>query len=60
MLSARTDYGVWYGENEEVALNVIIVEAKKTDSESGVAQALGYMGKWLTISIKVNLARDAD
>ncbi|KAI2733462.1 hypothetical protein CBS147332_477 [Penicillium roqueforti] len=37
-------YGVWYGENEEVALNVIIVEAKKTDSESGVAQALGYMG----------------
>ena len=55
MLSARTDYGVWYGENEEVAFNVIIVEAKKTDSESGVAQALGYMGKWSTISIMVKL-----
>ncbi|KAJ5799920.1 uncharacterized protein N7518_001988, partial [Penicillium psychrosexuale] len=44
MLSARTDYGVWYGETEEIALNVVIVEAKKMDSESGVVQALGYMG----------------
>ncbi|CDM30842.1 hypothetical protein CBS147339_440 [Penicillium roqueforti] len=44
MLSARTDYGVWYGETEEVALNVVIVKAKNMDSDSGVAQALGYMG----------------
>ncbi|KAI2766041.1 hypothetical protein DTO012A8_8748 [Penicillium roqueforti] len=37
-------YGVWYGETEEVALNVVIVKAKNMDSDSGVAQALGYMG----------------
>ena len=61
MLSARTDYGVWYGETEEVALNVVIVKAKNMDSDSGVAQALGYMGKWSTISIIVNhLSRDAN
>jgi hypothetical protein len=28
---------------------VLIVEAKKTDLESGVAQALGYMGEYLTM-----------
>ncbi|CAG8013712.1 unnamed protein product [Penicillium nalgiovense] len=44
VMSARPDYGIWYGDNETVYLNVLIVEAKKTDHESGVAQALGYMG----------------
>ncbi|KAJ6152247.1 hypothetical protein N7497_006566 [Penicillium chrysogenum] len=44
MLSARLDYGLWYGDNEAVCLNVLVVEAKKTDLEGGVAQALGYMG----------------
>ncbi|KAJ5543602.1 hypothetical protein N7535_006026 [Penicillium sp. DV-2018c] len=44
MLSAKPDYGAWYGKDEAVELNVVIVEAKKTDLESGVAQALGYMG----------------
>ncbi|KAJ5572365.1 hypothetical protein N7535_006025 [Penicillium sp. DV-2018c] len=44
MLSAKPDYKVWYGKNEAVTMNVVIVEAKTTDLESGVAQALGYMG----------------
>ncbi|KAJ5200019.1 hypothetical protein N7491_009182 [Penicillium cf. griseofulvum] len=43
-LSARPDYGIWYGEHEAVCLNVLIVEAKKVDIGSGAAQALGYMG----------------
>ncbi|CAG8903136.1 unnamed protein product [Penicillium egyptiacum] len=51
MLSARPDYRIWYGEDEAVCLNVLIVEAKKTDIESGVAQALGYMGEYLTMPI---------
>ncbi|KAJ5979361.1 hypothetical protein N7501_002703 [Penicillium viridicatum] len=42
-LSARPDYGVWYGVHEAICLNVLIVEGK-TDIDSGVAQALGYMG----------------
>jgi hypothetical protein len=49
MLSARLDYGLWYGDNEAVCLNVLVVEAKKTDLEGGVAQALGYMGEYLTM-----------
>ncbi|KAJ5186783.1 hypothetical protein N7449_009777 [Penicillium cf. viridicatum] len=44
ILSAPPDYGIWHGNNEALCLNVLIVEAKKTDIESGVAQALGYMG----------------
>ncbi|KAJ5143156.1 uncharacterized protein N7515_001943 [Penicillium bovifimosum] len=42
MLSAKPDYEVWYGKNEAVAMNVVIVEAKTTDLESGVAQTLGH------------------
>ncbi|KAJ5507202.1 hypothetical protein N7527_009345 [Penicillium freii] len=42
-LSARPDHGVWYGVHEAICLNVLIVEAK-TDIDSGVSQALGYMG----------------
>ncbi|CAP92548.1 hypothetical protein PCH_Pc13g14790 [Penicillium rubens Wisconsin 54-1255] len=41
-LSARPDYGIWHGVHEAICLNVLIVEAKNIDS--GVAQALGYMG----------------
>lgn len=33
-----------------LALNVLLVEAKKSDIEAGVTQALGYMGKWPPIS----------
>lgn len=45
ILTARPDYGVWYGTNEALCLNVLIVEAKKSDIEAGAAQALGYMGE---------------
>jgi hypothetical protein len=45
------DYGIWYSEDKAVCLNVLIVEEKKTDLESDVAQALGYMGEYLTMPI---------
>lgn len=45
MLSGRPDYGIWYGETEELALNVLLVEAKNRDLKAGLFQALGYMGK---------------
>ncbi|KAF3013386.1 hypothetical protein E8E15_004461 [Penicillium rubens] len=41
-LTGRPDYGVWYGEEEAVSLNVVIVEAKR--ELGGMEQALGYMG----------------
>ncbi|KAJ5348899.1 uncharacterized protein N7506_002152 [Penicillium brevicompactum] len=42
LLSARPDYRIWYGDWEQLALNVVIVEAKRIDI--GLSQALGYMG----------------
>ncbi|KAJ5522529.1 hypothetical protein N7527_006644 [Penicillium freii] len=39
----RSDYGVWYGEEEVVSLNVVVVEAKR-ETGVGTEQALGYMG----------------
>ncbi|KAJ5782164.1 hypothetical protein N7457_003938 [Penicillium paradoxum] len=41
-LSGRPGYGVWYGEDEDFSLNVVVIEAKR--EEGGRAQALGYMG----------------
>ncbi|KAJ5270193.1 hypothetical protein N7505_005951 [Penicillium chrysogenum] len=37
------DYGIWYGVHEAICLNVLIMEANKTDIDSGIARALGYM-----------------
>ena len=45
-LTGRPDYGVWYGEEEAVSLNVVVVEAKR--EPGGTEQALGYMGKYLS------------
>jgi hypothetical protein len=51
ILSGRPDYGIWYGEEEDIDLNVVIMEAKRPNSGSeGVPQALAYMGKYLTLS----------
>lgn len=50
-LSGRPDYGIWYGDKEDLDLNVVIMEAKRPNSGGeGVPQALAYMGKYLTIS----------
>ncbi|KAJ5502192.1 hypothetical protein N7463_005066 [Penicillium fimorum] len=43
-LSGRPDYGVWYGEDEELSLNVVVVEAKREEGPIGRAQALAYVG----------------
>ncbi|KAJ5173439.1 hypothetical protein N7492_006032 [Penicillium capsulatum] len=46
-LSGKPDYAIWYGEVEGTAVNVVVVEAKKSgDSSRGVAQCLGYMGEF--------------
>ncbi|KXG54366.1 uncharacterized protein PGRI_075100 [Penicillium griseofulvum] len=45
MLSGRPDYGIWYGEEEDLDLNVVIMEAKRPNSGTErVPQALAYMG----------------
>lgn len=50
ILSGKPDYCVWYGQKEEVAVSVVVVEAKTEESATtGVAQTLAYMGKYLTI-----------
>ncbi|KAJ5437432.1 hypothetical protein N7445_005976 [Penicillium cf. griseofulvum] len=45
VLLGRPDYGIWYGEKEDLDLNVIIIEAKRPCSGTeGILQALAYMG----------------
>ncbi|KAJ5964768.1 uncharacterized protein N7479_004644 [Penicillium vulpinum] len=44
-LTGRPDYTLWYGTEAEVAVSVVVVEAKSGASAmSGVSQALAYMG----------------
>ncbi|KAL2705020.1 hypothetical protein AAEP93_000270 [Penicillium crustosum] len=44
-LIGRPNYSVWYGTQEDLAVSVVVVEAKSgTTATSGVAQTLGYMG----------------
>ncbi|KAJ5106188.1 hypothetical protein N7456_002863 [Penicillium angulare] len=44
-LVGKPDYAVWYGEIEEIALNVVICEAKRFGhTSSGFSQCLAYMG----------------
>lgn len=46
-LIGRPDYSIWYGTQEDLAVSVVVVEAKSgTTATSGVAQTLGYMGKY--------------
>ncbi|KAJ5337142.1 uncharacterized protein N7506_005164 [Penicillium brevicompactum] len=43
-LSGRPDYGIWYGDEEDIELNVVIVEAKRSmGGTQGIPQALAYM-----------------
>lgn len=45
-LVGRPDYSVWYGTKEEIAVSVVVVEAKSGGTATaGVPQTLGYMGK---------------
>ncbi|KAJ5497427.1 hypothetical protein N7463_009414 [Penicillium fimorum] len=44
-LVGKPDYTVWYGESEQTALNVVVVEAKRRYfAGNGLVQCLGYMG----------------
>ncbi|KAJ5928016.1 hypothetical protein N7466_006972 [Penicillium verhagenii] len=43
-LTGRPDYAIWYGEEDELAVNVILMEAKTTNlGFADIAQTLGYM-----------------
>jgi hypothetical protein len=47
-LNGKSDYTVWYGDIDDVAVNVVIVEAKgEGKGTTGLPQTLGYMGKSL-------------
>lgn len=47
VLNARADYSLWYGNPEELALNLVVVEAKDSSSFNLLPkQALAYMGKF--------------
>lgn len=47
LLNGRADYSLWYGNPEELALNLVVVEAKDSSSFNPVPkQALTYMGKF--------------
>jgi hypothetical protein len=51
-LSGRPDYGICYGDEEDIELNVVIVEAKRPMGGSqGIPQALAYMGNYISISL---------
>ncbi|KAJ5967220.1 hypothetical protein N7501_003468 [Penicillium viridicatum] len=44
-LVGRPDYSLWYGNEEDVAVSIVVVEAKGgAGASSGVSQTLGYMG----------------
>ena len=49
-LVGKPDYALWYGEIEETAVNVVIVEAKRRHyASTGLPQCLAYMGTYLII-----------
>ncbi|KAJ9489968.1 hypothetical protein VN97_g3266 [Penicillium thymicola] len=44
-LWGRPDYGIWYGEKEDLDLNAVIMEAKRPNAGGDeIPQALAYMG----------------
>ncbi|KAJ5822724.1 hypothetical protein N7447_005064 [Penicillium robsamsonii] len=44
-LVGKPDYAVWYGNVDDIAVNIVIMEAKSQNSTSqGVPQCLAYMG----------------
>ena len=46
ILRGRPDYALWYGEQENLETNLVIVKAKTKDElKKGEAQLLRYMGK---------------
>ncbi|KAJ5213816.1 hypothetical protein N7449_000985 [Penicillium cf. viridicatum] len=57
-LKGRPDYSIWYGDEEEVSVNVIAIEAKSDSGfSSGIPQALGYMGETNSSGGTVHLHR---
>ncbi|KAJ5765665.1 hypothetical protein N7520_005224 [Penicillium odoratum] len=42
-LTGRPDYTVWYGDDDDLAVNIVMMEVKATDlALTGVPQALGH------------------
>ncbi|KAJ5398769.1 hypothetical protein N7465_009258 [Penicillium sp. CMV-2018d] len=47
-LVGKPDYAVWYGNVDDTAVNIVVVEAKARNSaNNGIPQCLAYMGKYL-------------
>lgn len=46
-LSGHPSYALWYGDEDEAALNVIISESKGPDK--GITEVLGYMGEYIML-----------
>ena len=45
-LSGRPDYALWYGQQQDLETNLVIVEAKAPEEMGkGQKQVLAYMGK---------------
>lgn len=46
-LEGHPDYSLWYGHQQDMETNLVVVEAKTTDAlDSGLKQLLAYMGKF--------------
>ncbi|KAJ5418598.1 uncharacterized protein N7487_002148 [Penicillium crustosum] len=43
-LTGRPDYGIWYGDRKNLALNTVVVEAKHGEVQLSLAETLAYMG----------------
>ncbi|KAJ5940689.1 hypothetical protein N7516_000857 [Penicillium verrucosum] len=43
-LTGRPDYGIWYGDRKNLALNTVVVEAKPGEVQLSLAETLACMG----------------
>lgn len=52
-LTGRPDYGIWYGDRKNLALNTVVVEAKHGEVQLSLAETLAYMGESLLIFLSL-------
>lgn len=49
-LSGCPSYALWYGDEDEAALNVIVAQGRRfSGSDKGIAEVLGYMGEQIVL-----------
>lgn len=54
-LVGKPDYGIWYGDRKNLALNTVVVEAKSGEMQMSLAQTLACMGEcpMIFLSLKI-------